>query len=1164
MHVVAPNHDRQAFGAEHLARLSLFGFAGPVCVSRGWSVYPQEGAGGLRRPGQWRGMPIQLRKGEAGDLALQPPALSIVREWALENPNHNVACILGRGSGGAFALDFDVETPERAAALKDLAFSILGETPFIRIGNAPRFAMIYRTETWEGEHRVVNIGRRFDVASGARPGEALEILAEGKTLTLLGRHHKTGKLFLWEGMSPLMAGPEAAPVVDGRALALFLDEVHQRFPFATEIQAQADGWTWDESTRARVPRIRIAAGMAPWRSDPETGLIVDGREAFLTRTCFGIVMGNPELAGMAAQGNEGARGALASAAAEAFRQAVLLSDGKWPETRIRSSVQEKIARLIRKVQDGSLRPRLPNESERATSERVRLGAWDTPPELRFLKSRDRRSPRGLRASMKEPPDPVRAASRAIEADRDAVGRRISEAIDHEIALFLDQVYAWQAGKGIAAPVHVLKAPTGSGKTSRLLSALLRDPRTIEPPRRDGEAEWGPFIILLPTFANIQELVLRLAAEHGPKDQAASPPVLDIGSEEFLPVDLVGPGGRPLSVFVYRGKIKAGCRMHEKVAALMKVGRSSSSLCRAEIQDSDERREVFCPHYETCPAILQRERAARSHIVFMPHAFLTLSLPEQLRRPRAVIIDERVHHLLLHAARLSLETLTLPRTPPRLSRKERENGVIPEDLLADREMASSAILRGVEEGVCPSIAMFREFGTERGKAMAKSAARVCGTGLQRDERIHPETSLQEILEICAEPKGFEVREEWRFWRMIEERLEGIPSDEQDPDPDLRFQKIVEQNENGFERAWIRMAWRSEPNWRDVPLLLLDASGEPAILHKVFPSLAIKVADLVPDPGPMLNVRVVACVDRTFSSSSLLVRPDADEREIRQIERNLSVVRDIIECVSLVHGYGRVLVGGPKAVLERLCVDWNPPVNVDWAHFGAMRGLDAFKNHVAAVSVGRMEPPIWEVDAAAAALSYDEEQPEMPFDRRGDCRDPNDPDMPLFYPLRPRPLPLRDGSLLSVPVPEHPGFWGRLVQAQIREEEQRQFFGRLRPVYRKGPPPVWYCLSSVVPENVVVDEICSSRDLFEESLMRLARKVNESRGMISSSFIEDKTNSIYMKWIDALLCSDGGVPAPLRRIGEERELSISYLLSCLPTDQRRLRILAARAGATKSFD
>jgi hypothetical protein len=1053
MHVISPDDDRELSGHDRLVELSLFGSAGPVCAARGWAVYPQEGAGGLRRPGQWRGMSIQLRQGEAGDLALAPPDLSIVREWAAENPNHNVACMLGRGSGGAFALDFDLDTPERATALKDLAFRILGETPFVRIGNAPRFAMLYRTETWEGEHRVVNLGRRFDVSAGARPGEALEVLAEGKTITLLGRHHKTGRLFLWEGLSPLMAGPEAAPVVNGRELALFLDEVHRRFRFATEIQAQAEGWVWDDVARARVPRMRLAAGMAPWRSDPETGLVVDGREAFLTRTCFRIVMGNPELSGMAAQGNEGARSALASAAADAFRQAVLLSDGKWPEVRIRSAVQEKVTRLLRKVQDGSLRPRLPDEGERATSERVRLGSWNAPPELRFLKPRERRSPRGVRAAMLEAPDPVRAASRAIEADRHAVGARVSEAIDSEIAAFLDQVHGWRGGEGDPAPVHVLKAPTGAGKTSRLLSALLRDPRTVAPPPRDDGQEWGPFIVLLPTFANIQELVSRLAAEHGlPDGSASSPPVLDIEHEEFLPVELTGASGRPLSVFVYRGKIKAGCRMYEKVAALMRVGRSSSSLCRAEVRDGEERREAFCPHYETCPAILQRERAASSHIVFMPHAFLTLSLPEQLRRPRAVIIDERVHHLLLHSARLSIETLTLPRTPPRLSRKEREAGVMPEDLLADREMASEAVLRGISDGVCPSIAMFREFGPERGRSMARSAARVCGAGLQRDERVHPETSLQEILDICAEPKGFEVREEWRFWRMIEERLERLSPDEPEPEPDVRFQKLSEQGSNGFERSWIRMAWRSAPNWRDVPLLLLDASGEPAILRKVFPSPVVRVADLVPDPGPMLNVRVVACVDRTFSPSSLLVRPDADEREIKHAERGVSLVRDIIECVSLTHGHGRVLVGGPKSVLERLRADWNPPVNVDWAHFGAMRGLDAFKHHAAAVSVGRMEPPVWEVDAAAAALSFDEEQPETPFDQRGDGRSPEEPDMPLFYPLSARPLPLRDGSLLSVPVPEHPGRWGRLVQGQIREEEQRQFFGRLRPVYRAGPSPV----------------------------------------------------------------------------------------------------------------
>jgi hypothetical protein len=99
--------------------------------------------------------------------------------------------------------------------------------------------------------------------------------------------------------------------------------------------------------------------------------------------------------------------------------------------------------------------------------------------------------------------------------------------------------------------------------------------------------------------------------------------------------------------------------------------------------------------------------------------------------------------------------------------------------------------------------------------------------------------------------------------------------------------------------------------------------------------------------------------------------------------------------------------------------------------------------------------------------------------------------------------------------------------------------------------------VVPEGVVVDEICSSRDLFEERLIRLARKFNEGRGLLMKSFFESRNNSIYMEMIDDLIRRVGDAPNPLRAMLSDVDLPISHALSCLPSDQRLLRILAARA-------
>jgi hypothetical protein len=61
--------------------------------------------------------------------------------------------------------------------------------------------------------------------------------------------------------------------------------------------------------------------------------------------------------------------------------------------------------------------------------------------------------------------------------------------------------------------------------------------------------------------------------------------------------------------------------------------------------------------------------------------------------------------------------------------------------------------------------------------------------------------------------------------------------------------------------------------------------------------------------------------------------------------------------------------------------------------------------------------------------------------------------------------------------YPGKWGRMIQKQYREEELLQFLGRLRPVYREGMAPIWFSLSSVIPEEVIVDDLITIEDLLK---------------------------------------------------------------------------------------
>jgi hypothetical protein len=142
-------------------------------------------------------------------------------------------------------------------------------------------------------------------------------------------------------------------------------------------------------------------------------------------------------------------------------------------------------------------------------------------------------------------------------------------------------------------------------------------------------------------------------------------------------------------------------------------------------------------------------------------------------------------------------------------------------------------------------------------------------------------------------------------------------------------------------------------------------------------------------------------------------------------------------------------------------WEQPPNVDFVHFGALRGLDFAKHHLAAVSIGRQELPIGLTDAYAAAFTYDDDEPEEPL-YTGEQ---------IFYPKFHRTLKLRSGQDYIYSVPAHPGRWGGVIQDQYREQELLQFLGRLRPVYRESAPPVYYALTNALPDQIIWDGVAT---------------------------------------------------------------------------------------------
>lgn len=1165
---------------------SIFSAVADNLVTKNWSVFPQKQD---RRPAVVHHKAIRWQREHNLDSRL--PTKDEVELWKRHCASENVACVMGPSSGNSFALDVDVTDEDLCRQVVDLADSMLGYTPLRRVGSIPKIALFYRFP--DGDD-IQNVSRHFvdfdDNGAPVSSGHMLEVAGKGKLITLFGKHHKTGRYYRWLDLNPIAIGPEAAPLVSSKRLEEFLERVNQDIkPFhrGASMAHDLSNWEWDENREIFLPgKLSGGEGFSSWVENSE-GKVIDGRESYLFALVFQITRLNR---GMPYE-------QIAKLAVEQFEATAEIS-GRWQGDNLPRQALEKARRLNERVQSGDIAFQASNRRSAGKSghKSNNTSVWALPKSkfsvenkvldecgLEFLK---KKSHYDIPVSVTN-----ETADVALDEDerlkkvdkvqeqlqdslrcffRDVVGHTRTRLEEEDIAPpdlegeDAELMEGWNPYQADATNLHILKAPTGSGKTSQTIKFIAKHRKALFPSRinsEDGEEEpievyetengtkktgTRPIVFLLPTYENIEELKKRvLGLNLGGSDEEIRKAALELGIvaadklEEHigdLKREAMEAG---LKVMVYRGKIAAGCQMKEKVELAQSAGINSSAFCKATQKLADgTSEEVLCEYYHSCPAIRQRNDIQESHVVFMPHAFMNLTIPSELSDVKSLIVDERIHHLFLHTTTFPLSTLSLGRKPPRLTKREREEGVSGEDLLQDRQDAAEVTMDAMKRGICPAEELYMtkdNLGKGQGShgiKIVQSALRVCGGGLKRDVEITPDTPMDILQEICARPTGLHISEEYRFWKIVHERLNMLVNDDliqnevsklkqeletfqgfQDIDVrfrkerqlekmqslkrqargkrDMRIQFLRLHEENKLREA-IRISWRTEPNWMGIPMLLLDASAAPEVVAKIWNGDTPKVHEI---EGP-LHVRVVGIVDQTYSNASLVGTANDSIDEKSRVARRLNKVRKALSTIGGYYGWGRVVCGASILVRKAINNNWKGPPNVDWCHYGAMRGLDFAKHHSAAFSVGRMEVPIHSVDGLVAALTYDDETPEEPYDLLGTGR--LEGDKPLILPMGVQRLKMRDGRIVEVPAPMYPGKWGRLMQKQYREEELNQFVGRLRPVYREGEAPVWFALSSVIPEDYVIDHLIHI-DALATRTERYWDAIRRSQGIVEPSIV-----------------------------------------------------------------
>lgn len=1047
---------------------TLYGAVAQKALKLGWTLIPQE-RGERRQPSKIDGR--TLKWGNYVDMA---PTSEEVHHWANQAPGANAAILLGKPSGLILCYDIDVMDVQLSQAIQQLAGEILPYTEFCRVGQAPKAALFYRVAT-EAELPASKAYRFAD------SGNMLEVLANGRLITAVGYHHKTDRYFQWDGPQPSTNPTTDVPLITAAQHEAFIEAVQKLRPFSRPSSAKAgdgvvfegdgslevstDGWT--------IPRVYCpSAGI-------EAGKVVDGRKQWLSALVWDLVRYNPERAAES----------VASLIEVAMGVAMDRIDMSKPLD-VRGIIADKARRDVETLRRGEIRS-FPEVKEQ-DGKRITQGRGVLPgiadAQLWHLPTSDKR--KALEIAARTTPDGEKAAARAIITDRSAIAADIAGRVETALGSFFDVVYAQEH----TPAVHVLKVPTGGGKTTSAIRYIADDPRTFEPLVGEDGEPCGPILFLLPSYANIDELRSRAAAASLDPDlddeelmrQAALLGLVSIDDADAEIKRLRDQAeGTGLHTMVYKGKIAAGCKFAEKVQRLMDAGISTSGLCRAKVKDDRGNvEEKFCEFYGSCKAILQRQEIAQSHVVFLPHAFLNLSIPDELKNCRGVIADERIFTLATHVGLMHMSTLELPRNPPPLGKKERElvtAGISGREeksakieavrmaYLQDRHDATEIAIAAMRDGQCPAAVLAdHKQGKFTGMDLVAAAARVCGAGSSSNVLVYPGMSDREFQDLVGVPTGTEIRLEYRFWKIIGERIAMLTDGTARQAREMRIQRR-QHTEGEAEVEYVRLSWRSELNWPSAPLLLLDASADADIVDKAFPGKAVTLHDI----DAPLNLKTVLIADRSRSTRSLTPVSDITNADAIAQARNVERVRAVETYLAAVHSNGRIIVGMAKKVREMLRHEYVAPANVDDLHFGAERGLNFAEEHVAALSIGRMELPVWTLDAYAAALGYDDMEPLVLMDSRGDgMLSDTEPLKPL---LLPQVLPMRDGSDVTIQVPMAPeGSWQRTVQQQFREESIRQFAGRLRPVYRQETP-VLYIMSQCVPSGIVIDDIVATDDL-----------------------------------------------------------------------------------------
>lgn len=510
-------------------------------------------------------------------------------------------------------------------------------------------------------------------------------------------------------------------------------------------------------------------------------------------------------------------------------------------------------------------------------------------------------------------------------------------------------------------------------------------------------------------------------------------------------DMAG-SSRPIRVFRGRGAHVtdgASDRMCQRHTAAAEVAANGLSIKKMLCGITDQSTQGTCPHVTTC-AYQRQIKDLREHqgggVFVMTHASLT-QLPS-CPAPHLVIVDEDPSAVLPQTITVAAQAMGagsswaahLHEDDGGLSLRPARSAVEANDgdlHLKDEAEEPDAVIATFERllDALASAGPLREIATSIAMTELEAARKVL-RGLERKLRtaLKPagkDNALRELLSVPDVPELL----------ALQAVLDGIIQEVRlfssglIDRPDFNGLTITRKEDGRVRSVAVhrlaRMALKPS-----VPMIILDGTADPVLLGR-----ALRRRIDVWRIDVQRQGEVVHCLGRGFSNTSLVPTTGYSARSSAAAERDQL-------WQGLATALRREVAAAPKGVLvvstlavetearRRECCDDLLGEALDWTHFGATRGINAYTNRQTIVVIGRKQPPAMAVQTLAQ--SYFALDP-RPFD-------PATSD----YVVRRRTVHDKAGRVSSTAVQVHPDPRVNRVLWQMREAEVLQAVDRVRAV------------------------------------------------------------------------------------------------------------------------